>query len=1144
MNSRDPQAEAARLAELEFRLAALENEVAHLRERMSPGVSPVASPATRIESPKANPIPTAETASGELDKRWKAFGATPDVTPRREVDQTAASAVPVMSAATAVVPTALPVAPAAAPPTSPAVVPAIPPVVAGGGASGGVGNESLGTQLRALQEQRRAGAESAPAATAVAPLKKPVPSAARKKSSGMSGLEQALGGRWYALIGAVIVLIGIGLFFKLAIDNKWFTVSPLMRCIGVAIAGFGMLGAGEWALRKLTRAASAGFSAAGIGMLIGSVWAAHRLYGLTNPAVAFVLMGVACAIGVGISARSGLASVAAASLIGAYLNPIIVGDSDQSKIGFFAYLLMVLATGLALPVWKGRAFVGVRSVVWWGTLLMGGFTALSEIVRPEPTAPLVFVTLAWFMIQGELGISAGRFGLVEPRSAAEQKSPNLRAILNEKLSGETVAAGVRAWRPIMSSFSTTVWAAVIATFALQHMAIPTWLGPAFFAAITLMGAQVLSGHLRFLTDAPESDAERIGVSLAVQAGALVIAAVSMALSGGVQVVAWLAMGGAAIAGGRWMRSRPLDVYGLTVLTLGTVRLVVWDSHHGIGTVKISEALGLVWGPWMLLAIGAAAAWGFAAWLLRREASECWKVVSNTAAAIAVTIAGLGLTLQSGATSSAMIVAAITAVGLGFLAEKLRAKGIGAFTLVVLGLVSLLPFARVAAIGTGPSMRFSGLVLSDWTLAVVGIAIAWGAAARFLRSGHGLGWVVASNVAVAICLTMAGLGLTMFSKVSPASVVVLGLVGVGLSLTAVKLKSQGIGVYALVVLGIAMLMPPGAGAWVIRDGSPFAGLVITRWMGVLLAIGGMWVVLRVFLPRVLPDKGPIEYICSCGMYTALMFAFVHGDASAGSIAIAWLVVAVGGAVIGDRTAWKDLLLPASGVLGLAVMAWLAGYSPLRGSWEAGEAPAMLSAGLWTGLALAAGAGVMARLVGRDAWRFELKARAARIGIQAALVVVGVSLLWIASSMEAGRIGEIISNDRTVQRAAVSVWWGLFGLGLISAGFMWRTADGRGVPVARRAGLALVAIAVLKALIWDLVQVPALARVVSFVGLGLLMMAVTVVYAKLAGRLEKKSSDDAGPAGAAEDVDDGVDGQVGDASGGPDLQPNEGVVPEQR
>lgn len=60
---------------------------------------------------------------------------------------------------------------------------------------------------------------------------------------------------------------------------------------------------------------------------------------------------------------------------------------------------------------------------------------------------------------------------------------------------------------------------------------------------------------------------------------------------------------------------------------------------------------------------------------------------------------------------------------------------------------------------------------------------------------------------------------------------------------------------------------------------------------------------------------------------------------------------------------------------------------------------------------------------------------------------------------------------------------------------------GLEHVRRAGLAMVGVAVLKALAWDLTQVPAIARVISFIGLGMLMMAVTVVYAKLAGRLLK-------------------------------------------
>lgn len=85
-----------------------------------------------------------------------------------------------------------------------------------------------------------------------------------------------------------------------------------------------------------------------------------------------------------------------------------------------------------------------------------------------------------------------------------------------------------------------------------------------------------------------------------------------------------------------------------------------------------------------------------------------------------------------------------------------------------------------------------------------------------------------------------------------------------------------------------------------------------------------------------------------------------------------------------------------------------------------------------------------------------------------------------------------QETHTQRAAVSIWWGLLGVGLIAGGF-WR----RLAPV-RHTGLALLSVATAKAVFFDLASVSQEWRVVSFLTLGLLLLGVGVVYARLSAR----------------------------------------------
>lgn len=1065
MTTGDPRSADDRVADVERRLAFLETELAALREQLAARAAPDPTPP---QTPAPHP---------------------PSPLPIRRIDAPPASPIPVM-------PASAPAAPPTAPPPSSTPVPPA--------------SQLKKTFLDLKQDARSDTPPQQPFAPLASPPSSPsnAPPAlkpARAPSAGLSSIEAAIGGRWYALIGAVIVLIGLGLFLKLAIDQHWLSFPPAARCAGVALAGFALLAGGEWARRKLTRAASAGFSAAGIGALIASVWAAHRLYDLTGPVLAFILMALACAVGVFVAARARLASVAVVALLGAYTNPFIVGDSGASKVGFFAYLILVLATGLTLPMWKGPRFAGVRILVWWGTILVGGGVAGITATRSEPVSPLAFVALSWFLIQAELSISAGRFGLVH-RSLRRSRHtsappPHLRELFNSSISSKAALASFRAWRPIASSFSTTAWAVVLATLCLQQLSnIPSWLAPAFFAAVTLTGAHILSGHLRFLTDVPENDSERLGAAYAVQSGALIIAAVSMALSGGVQVIAWLAMGVAAIAGGRWIRSRPLDVYGLIVISLGTARLIFFDSHVGIGATISSTALGLALGPWTLLALTASGAWLAAAWLLRQNPTPIWRLLSTSSIAIALTVAGLATTLLAKPAPATLVVWSLVALALATIARRLPSRGLVVYGLVVLSLSSLLGLIGCARLFDGPSStHVAGLSLTTWTFASWFTALVWFASAGLARTGDSEFATITSTLALAIGFTLACFSTILLSPLAPASAFVIISFGVAIAFTSTRLRSDFLAAYALIFLFAGTLHGPLAGAWRINPSAAtsYAGLIFSTWSAAAIFASAGWCASRLAFRS---DPGRTLTV-SIGFILALMLVPLHTQAAASSISLAWLAIAVFCVLASKRTPWTQLTLPALVLLVFSVLAWLFAYSPLNGRWPADSAPPFLSLGLLSGLALTLGIGACAWLLRADQAPDETLLRQIARRTIPALTTVAIVLLWLSTSMEAGRVGEILTSDRTVQKASVSVWWGIFGLALISAGFLWKSASGQGVPIARRAGLALVALAVLKALIWDLIQVPPMARVISFVGLGLLMMAVTVIYAKLTGKLIK-------------------------------------------
>jgi uncharacterized membrane protein len=781
-------------------------------------------------------------------------------------------------------------------------------------------------------------------------------------------LERLIGMRWFAAIGAVVVVIGVGLFLKLAYDQGWMRlIPPEMKCVLGAAFGLALVGAGEVIRTRVNALGSMGISAAGLGALYASGYSAYGVYGLVPPSLAFVLLMLVSGLGFVVSARADVALLAVLSIVAAYLNPFVVGGPG-SPLVLPVYLLAVLAVGLTLSAWRPRPFRVLRPLVWWGSVLLGSFWTLTAGVD-EPDLALGFIAVFWAAVHAELGLSARASGRV----------------LDEDTVIELTWADARF---VGTSFSSTIWAAVLAVVVVRSgAAVGDWMPPAAGAAAAILTSLVLAGHLRVLRDVPRTDAQRLGAGLAMQGGALLIAAVSLATAGWTETLAWLAMGVGAVGTGRWIRSRGLDIYGVVLLAVGGVRLVVVDSPLFGPAIWAYEVGGIVISHWTLLMLAGAAAWGSASALLLRFApvdrvlARWWRAMGSIAA-----VGSLAMVLVS------------------FLQPRADA----------------------------------GSVALAW-FAVALLAAAW---------ARGRVWapvVVASGVGMAIANGMA-------------------------------LLSERI---ALDLGGEASVY------------ARLGGIVVTRWMLVVLAAGGAWAALAAILdargrgaPRA-SGRGSDAAVFSAWVAAALVYASLVREVS-GAASVAWVWMGMSLMLVMMRRVLPRYGLDAMGTVGLvaAVGAWGAAYAP---GYMTGHAP-LAHPGLWLGLALA-GACALAYV-----WIGRFREFGSEPRLRGFLAFLGVVLLFGVTSLEVARATGLLADDPTVRRAAVSLWWGCYAVGLLAAGFARRAA------LVRHAGLALLAVATAKAAIVDLAEVPQLWRVASFIGLGLLMLGVAVAYARATARLK--------------------------------------------
>ena len=775
-------------------------------------------------------------------------------------------------------------------------------------------------------------------------------------------LERLIGMKFFLAIGALVVVIGVVLLLKLGYDEGWFSMSAAAKCWAGGGFGLLLLVAGEFAFRRVNAQASAGFTAAGLGTLYASAFAAYGPYQLLAVPVAFVLFAACAAIGIALSARARLVSVAILSLIGGYSAPFLLHVPDPSPWVMPAYLITLLAVGLVLSGWLRGRFVAVRALVWWATVLIGG-AWVTTIAVPETFAYGVgFVTLVWLMVHAELFAAA--------RSSSDPYEP-IR--LGEPIRWRRV-------RAVLVSFSTTAWCAGLGVLLFRNgQEIPEWLAPAAGVAATVVGWNILAGHLRVLRDPPSSDAERLGAGLAMQAGGLLIAAVALGFSGRAEVTMWLAMGVASTLAGRWLPSRALHIYGLISLTIAAVRLLVYESFFSGASAPAAHFAGFVLSLWMLFMMLAGVAWLATAWTIR-PAEGFWRVLRNAEIGAGLTLLFLAVLHESANTYAESVAALVFCLAALAAARTLSAPGLAAY------------------------------------------AIAWLTAAML--------WIAVPEYA--------------------------------------RSHEQSVSAIGLFLSWWSLLMFLAAGTWSV--GGWMTGGIGPQWRAVLPAF-------------------------SAGIPIVLIFGgWLDERADPGAVCVVWLLLSHAIALASPRC--RHLLLDVYAPAGMlaCLSIWTHGY--VVGGWVYEELPALLHPGLLISLAVAVSFPVIIiPLTRREELDRDVLARIRQIAY-----AIAAALVLVSTSFEASRIARMVSSDPTSQRATLTIWWAIFGSVLIVAGF-WRRA-----PAARYAGLALIGIAIVKAMLFDLADTEGLWRVASFIGPGLLMLIVAAGYAKVSAALAGPVGDD--------------------------------------
>jgi hypothetical protein len=183
-------------------------------------------------------------------------------------------------------------------------------------------------------------------------------------------IELLLGTKWLNWVGILFVLLAATFFLNYAYSNNW--ISEKMRLTIGILAGFGIVGLGEFARSKKYPILADTLSGGGLGILYICVFFAYRFYHFIPSHFAFAFSFLLTIAAVLLSVYHSTPYLCLFAQIGGYLSPFLFHSGESNDIGLFAYILILNGLAMGSAVYRQwnwihlLAFMATHSLFgWW-----------------------------------------------------------------------------------------------------------------------------------------------------------------------------------------------------------------------------------------------------------------------------------------------------------------------------------------------------------------------------------------------------------------------------------------------------------------------------------------------------------------------------------------------------------------------------------------------------------------------------------------------------------------------------------------------------------------------------------------------------------------------------------------------------------
>ena len=216
--------------------------------------------------------------------------------------------------------------------------------------------------------------------------------AVARTASPHSSLENLIGLRFIHLIGIVVLVIGLSLGVKYAIDIN--LISEGMRLLLAYLAG-GLLLFFSFRLRSAFPAFSAILFSGAMASVYFTTYAAFVYYSLLSFPLTFVLMVLFTFYTVFEAIRYDRQEIAILGLVGAYGIPFLISPNRGNPELLFLYMAIINAGILVLSIKKAWTLMGrlAQAITW---IIFIGWLVMQEAVQLKGTG-LLYMTVFFFL---------------------------------------------------------------------------------------------------------------------------------------------------------------------------------------------------------------------------------------------------------------------------------------------------------------------------------------------------------------------------------------------------------------------------------------------------------------------------------------------------------------------------------------------------------------------------------------------------------------------------------------------------------------------------------------------------------------------------------------------------------------------------